>query len=119
MKYNYLREKKKNVIKRLRDLNYLPEYGSPMNDEQQEIYEQIKNGNFDIWEKIKENNNWSNEKKSDDEHKLTKKRQNIKYKLKSKGFIPKDDSELNEEHLKIIEQINNNDFSYYYSVIKK
>lgn len=119
MKYNYQKTKSKNIIRRLRELNYLPQYGLPMNENQTTIYNQIKNGDFQFWENIKSQNNWSNQKKSDDDHKLTKKRQNIRYILKSKGIIPKDDSIMNEEHIKILQQIENNDFSFYDSLLKK
>ena len=118
MKYNYQKTKSKNIIRRLRELNYLPQYGLPMNENQTTIYNQIKNGDFQFWENIKSQNNWSNQKKSDDDHKLSKKRQNIRYILKSKGIIPKDNSIMNEEHIKILQQIENNDFSFYDSLLK-
>ena len=49
-----LKQKRREKVRRLlRDKSILPPSGEPMNDKQQEIYDQIGNNDFSYWDEIK------------------------------------------------------------------
>jgi len=117
MNQTNLSKKRRNIIKRLIDLSVLPEDKFSMNVEQTEIYNQIWDYNFSHWERIKEENGWINyELKSPEEKYLTEKRGNARTQLRKYGILPPYGDPLSEGQQKIINQIEENDFSYYESV---
>jgi hypothetical protein len=118
-----LRKKRKFILKRLAELNYLPEDVNQMNQEQNEIYQQIWSGNFDYWETVKGNHGWTTKEwKEEDKETIRKnsgKRSNVRTYLRRKGILPPYGEELNEEQQILMNQIDNNDFTFYDNMVNE
>jgi len=107
------KEKRKFILTRLVELGYLPSIMDDATDEQKEIYNQIWDLNFDFWEEVKEKNGWTQKKKlTQEEVKLRDKRSDARKYLRDYGYLPTYGEELTEEQQNIINQLENNDFTF-------
>lgn len=114
MSEEYKRKKRRFVIKRLKDLSILPADESLMTEEQIDIFNQVRNYDFTFWEKIKIDNGWGNSPiKNKENNSLPKKRRKVREYLRKYNVLPPYNHEVNEEQQLILNQINNNDFSYF------
>jgi hypothetical protein len=112
-----LKDKRKNIINRLRELEILPIPLDEMNENQKKIYDEIWNFDFSYWEQVKIDRGWVHERKSPDEiamsNILSQRRNTARRFLRNHGIFPEYGAEMNEEQTVINEQIDNNDFTYY------
>lgn len=117
-----LRKKRKNIINRLQILNEFPLNLEELNDEQKIHYDQIMNFDFTYWEEVKEKNGWGVNSAiplSQEEVTLRDKRGRVRSYLRANSVLPAYGEPLNEEQQKIIDQIENNDFSFHEKFIQE
>jgi hypothetical protein len=112
-KIKKLKEKRKGIITRLKELGYFPQNLNLLTEEQKKIYEQLEQFNFSYWEKVKIERGWVHESKSPEEKRLREKRGYIREYFRRKGVLPAFGEPLNEEQQRIFDQIENNDFTYH------
>lgn len=118
-KIKKLKEKKKSIIARLKELGEFPNDLNLLTNEQQKIYDQLEQFDFSFWEKIKLERGWGPQtKKSEEEVRLRNKREYIRGYFRQKGELPPYGAPLNEEQQKILDQIERNDFSYHEEYVK-
>lgn len=110
------------ILKRLRELSYLPEDKSQMTEEQIEIYKQIKSNDFKYWEMVKKKHGWTTTTTHEDKEVIRKnseKRAKVRSYLRKKGILPQYGEELNETQQVLMNQIDNNDFTFYDNMVKE
>jgi hypothetical protein len=109
-----LSKKRRFIIKRLQGLNILPEDKDQMNPTQQEIYNNIWSFDFTYWEQVKKEHGWEvREKLTEDEKYLKEKKSRMRSYLREHGAIPAYGNQLTTEQQKIIDDIDNNDFTFF------
>jgi hypothetical protein len=117
-------DKRASVRNNLRNYGILPPYGEPMNDEQQLIWNQIKNNDFTYWENIKKNKKntdyWFGKKKGNTIHGKSRiknhpehKQNDLKiarrlYDLREVGILPELNTPLNNEQQALINFVKEN-----------
>jgi len=117
--------KKRNfILKRLIELSYLPEDETQMTEGQIEIHKQIMSDNFEYWEMVKKKHGWATTSFSPYEdkeviRKNAEKRGNVRSYLRRKGILPQYGEELNGEQQVLMNQIDNNDFTFYDNMVKE
>ena len=105
------------IITRLQELEILPTDLSLMNDKQKQIHKEIWDMDFSYWEIIKEKNGWNNTTpKTEEERFLLRKRKRIREYLRQYNYLPPFGEPLNEDHQKIIDDIENNNFTFFESI---
>lgn len=117
-KLQKLKDKKKFIITRLKELDLFPYDLTLMNEDQKVIYEQLQNFDFSYWEEVKEQRGWIPNKKSDEERRIINKKSYIRDYFRQKGVLPKYGEPLNEEEQAILDQIEAGDFSYHEQYVK-
>jgi hypothetical protein len=116
MKKTKLQEKRRFIIRRLRELGVLPNEKEHMNDEQQEIYDKIWSFDFSYWDEVKIKNGWSGEKNiklTEEERHLRDIKSRIRSYLRVNDVLPAYGEPLNEEQQRILDEIENNNFTYF------
>lgn len=109
-----LQKKRRNIINRLRELELLPIEKEDMSAEQQEIYDKIWSYDFSYWEEVKAERGWVERGKLTEEEKhLSEKRGRIRSYLRDNDVLPAYGEPMNEEQQRIIDEIDNNNFSYF------
>lgn len=135
----FLRNKRTNARKYLRDYEYLPEYGEELTKEQQEIIDQLDRNDFSFLEQVKElrkqeyvnlnaeksksvlNNTYSTDKtevdgltkgiiKKMDGYTITSEPKNVFQRLRLAQILPPIGEEFNEEQQAIVNDVNENWF---------
>jgi hypothetical protein len=118
-----LRKKRQFILKRLVELGYLPEDVNQMNQEQSEIYKQIWSGNFDYWETVKNNHGWTTKTWEGEDKEIVRKnsekRGSVRTYLRRKGILPPYGEELNEEQKILMNEIDNNNFTFYNNMVNE
>jgi hypothetical protein len=110
---NKSKTKRKFILTRLVELEYLPPIMDDATEEQKEIYNQIWDLNFDFWEEVKEKNGWiPRNKLTQEEESLRDKRTKARSYLRDYNYLPPYGEELTEEQQNIINQIEGNDFTF-------
>lgn len=120
----YTTKKRNNILKRLRELSYLPKDESQMTEEQIEIHKQIISNNFEYWEMIKKKHGWIRISYTphDDKEVIRKNAENrykVRNYLRRMGILPQYGEELNEYQQILMNQIDNNDFTFYDNMVKE
>lgn len=118
MKETTLKKKIQRIRKKLRLAGVLPNYGAELNQEQQIIWNQIKNGNFTYWEEFKKTK-FKITSIDLKQGTLSSQRQYIRKKLRDSGYLPPYGHSLNEEQQKIEDEIKMNNFSFFNTHLKK
>lgn len=108
-----LKEKRKSIINRLKELNLLPIDLTQLNEEQKVIYDKINEFDFSYWEQVKIDNGWTHNRKSDVERELVDKKKYIRNYFRNKGVLPTYGDSLTEEQQKILDDIESGDFTYF------
>ena len=109
-----LSEKRRFIIKRLKELNKLPEDKNNMSVEQREIYDKIWSYDFTYWEQVKIENGWGDKVKlTDEDIFLREKRGRARSYLRENNVLPTYGEPLNEEQQKIVDEIEKNDFTFF------
>ena len=109
-----LSEKRRFIIKRLKELNKLPQDKNDMSAEQQEIYDKIWSYDFTYWEQVKIENGWGDKVKlTDEDIFLREKRGRARNYLRENNILPTYGEPLNEEQQKIVDDIEKNDFTFF------
>lgn len=109
-----LQEKRRFIIRRLRELEILPIEKEHMTPEQQEIYNKIWSFDFEYWEQVKMERSWTDKSKlTDDEIYLRDKRGRVRHYLRDNDVLPQYGEPLTEEQQKIADEIENNEFTYF------
>jgi hypothetical protein len=109
-----LQEKRKFIIRRLKELEILPKDNCHMTEEQQNVYQKVFSFDFTVWEEIKKKNRWGNKPKLTEEQRyLRDKKTRIRSYLRENHVLPQYNEPLNEEQQRIINEIENNDFTYF------
>lgn len=112
-----LKDKRKNIISRLRELEILPISLDDMNEDQKKIHNEIWDFDFSYWEQVKIERGWTHDKKSVEEVAMTnvlaQQRNTARRYLRNHGILPEYGEELNEEQRVISDQIDRNDLTYY------
>jgi hypothetical protein len=117
-KLKKLKEKRKTIISRLKELNHLPHDLKLITDSQRVIYEQLEQFDFSFWEKVKLENGWGLPARSDEERKIAEKKKYVRGYFRQKGVLPPFGEPLTEEQQKILDAIDVGDFSYHEQFIK-
>jgi hypothetical protein len=117
-KLKKLKEKRKTIISRLKELNHLPHDLQLMTDSQRAIYDQLEQFDFSFWEKVKLENGWGLPAKSPEERAIAEKKKYIREYFRQKSVLPKFGEPLNEEQQKILDAIDAGDFSYHEEYVK-
>lgn len=110
-----LQEKRRFIIRRLRELGILPDDKEQMNDEQQSIYYKIWSFDFTYWEDVKLKNGWGGEntKLTEEERHLRDRKRKVRSYLRDNDVLPAYGEPLNEEQQRIVDEIENNNFTYF------
>ena len=109
-----LQKKRRNIINRLRELELLPIEKEDMSAQQQEIYDKIWSYDFSYWEEVKAERGWIERTKLTEEEKyLSEKRGRVRSYLRDNDVLPAYGEPMNEEQQRIMNEIDNNDFSYF------
>ncbi len=108
-----LREKRKQIITRLKDLNRLPEDLTNLTKEQEVIYNQIMAFDFTYWEEVKVEMGWVHTRKTANERALVEKKRDIRSYFRKRGVLPEYGEPLTEEQQKIIDDIEAGDFTFH------
>lgn len=118
---SYFNKRRTNVRRRLRQLNLLPPYGEPLNDEQLKIENQIMNNDFSIIDKINKENKKT--PKTIRVHKPEAQNglriQRRLFELRNVGILPKLGDEKNQIQTEIEELVLNNPTIPIKSLISK
>lgn len=110
---NKSKKKRKFILTRLVELEYLPPIMDDATEEQKVIYNQIWDLNFDFWEEVKEKNGWiPRNKLTQEEESLRDKRTKARSYLRDYNYLPPYGEELTEEQQNIINQLEGNDFTF-------
>lgn len=109
-----LSEKRRFIIKRLKELGKLPQDKNDMSIEQQEIYDKIWSYDFTYWEEVKKENGWcEGNKLTTEEKSLKEKKGRIRSYLRDNNVFPPYGEPMNEEQQRIFNEIENNDFTFF------
>jgi len=127
----FLLRKRKRIREYLRQYNYLPPFGEPLNEDHQKIIDDIENNNFTFFDEVKEKIRLSRCKskivttpktkivtppKTEEERYLQRKREKARQYLRQYNYLPPYGTSLNEEQEKIIDDIENNNFTFFESI---
>jgi hypothetical protein len=113
--------KKNKIRNNLRKRGILPKVGERRTEEQQLIFNQIKNNDFSYWENLKKTE-YEERRPSKNEIEFTgtlkSRRQYVRKKLRVEGYLPPLGQPYSEEQQIIENQIKNNDFTFFNENIK-